>query len=134
MKYSEKLSNTIHILIFIYLEHNRKLSSTNIAESIKTNPAYIRQLMAALKTAGLILNTQGHANATFVKSPGKITMYDIYRAVEGGKPLLHLDTGTNPACGIGINIQLSIADFYDEIQEMVNEKMKSITLEDIMKE
>lgn len=61
-------------------------------------------------------------------------MYDIYRAVEGGKPLLYLDTDTNPACGIGVNIQLSIADFYDEIQEMVNEKMKSITLEDIMKE
>ena len=35
-------------------------------------------------------------------------MYDIYRAVEGDKPLLHLDTDTNPDCGIGINIQFAL--------------------------
>lgn len=56
----------------------------------------------------------------------------IYRAVEGDKPLLHLDTDTNPDCGIGINIQFAIGDFYHEIQNMVDEKMKSITLQDII--
>ena len=50
----------------------------------------------------------------------------------GDKPLLHLDTDTNPDCGIGINIQFAIGDFYHEIQNMVDEKMKSITLQDII--
>ena len=59
-------------------------------------------------------------------------LYDIYRAVEGDKPLLHLDTDTNPDCGIGINIQFAIGDFYHEIQNMIDEKMKSITLQDII--
>ena len=49
MKYSTKLSDTIHILIFIALGDDEQLSSTKIAESIKTNPAYVRQLMATLK-------------------------------------------------------------------------------------
>lgn len=132
MKYSTKLSNTIHILIFIHLSYDSSLSSTKIAESIKTNPAYVRQLMAKLKAHGIISNTQGHANASLTKSPPKITMLDIYRAVEGNKPLLHLDTDTNPDCGVGINIQLSIADFYNEIQTMVEEKMNQITLQDII--
>ena len=61
MKYSTKLSDTIHILIFIALGDEEQLSSTKIAESIKTNPAYVRQLMAALKNAGIVVNTQGHA-------------------------------------------------------------------------
>ena len=132
MKYSTKLSDTIHILIFIALGDDEQLSSTKIAESIKTNPAYIRQLMATLKNAGIVVNTQGHANAALAKSADKINMYDIYRAVEGDKPLLHLDTDTNPDCGIGINIQFAIGDFYHEIQNMVDEKMKSITLQDII--
>ena len=89
-------------------------------------------LMATLKNAGIVVNTQGHANAALAKSADKINMYDIYRAVEGDKPLLHLDTDTNPDCGIGINIQFAIGDFYHEIQNMVNEKMKSITLQDII--
>ena len=85
MKYSTKLSDTIHILIFIALGNGEQLSSTKIAESIKTNPAYVRQLMAALKNAGIVVNTQGHANAALAKSADKINMYDIYRAVEIGR-------------------------------------------------
>ena len=59
-------------------------------------------------------------------------MLDIYRAVEGEKPLLHLDTHTNPECGVGIYIQLSLQDFFDQIQEKAEEEMKSITLQDIL--
>ena len=46
MKYSTKLSDTIHILIFIALGDDEQLSSTKIAESIKTNPAYVRLVKA----------------------------------------------------------------------------------------
>lgn len=38
MKYSTKLSDTIHILIFIALGDDEQLSSTKIAESIKNKP------------------------------------------------------------------------------------------------
>ena len=44
-------------------EEKEHLTSAQIAKSVKTNPAYIRQLMAVLKNASLISNTQGQANA-----------------------------------------------------------------------
>ena len=53
--------------------------------------------------------------------------------MEGEKPLLHLDTHTNPDCGVGINIQLSLQGFYNEIQKNTEEKMNTITLQDIIK-
>ena len=56
--------------------------------------------MAALKNASLISNTQGQANACLTKPADEITMLDVYRAVEGEKPLLHLDIDTNPECGV----------------------------------
>lgn len=59
-------------------------------------------------------------------------MLDVYRAVEGEKPLLHLDIHTNPECGVGVNIQLSIGDFYRDIQEVAEKKMNEITLWDII--
>ena len=52
MKYSRKLSDTLHILAFLCLDEEQKLTSAKIAESVKTNPAYIRQLMSVLKNAG----------------------------------------------------------------------------------
>ena len=48
------------------------------------------------------------------------------------KPLLHLDTHTNPECGVGINIQLALQDFYREIQKTAEKKMQEITLQDIV--
>ena len=88
--------------------------------------------MAALKNAGLISNTQGQANACLTKPADEITMLDVYRAVEGEKPLLHLDIDINPECGVGINVQLAIGDFYEEIQEAAEQKMREITLQDII--
>ncbi|HIZ08740.1 MAG TPA: Rrf2 family transcriptional regulator [Candidatus Eubacterium avistercoris] len=132
MKYSTKLSDTIHLLIFLYLGEGQKMTSARIAESVKTNPAYIRQLMSALKNAGLISSTQGQAKTSLTKDPRQITMLDVYRAVEGGKPLLHLDIHTNPQCGVGVNIQLSIGDFYKDIQQVAEKKMNEITLWDII--
>ena len=132
MKYSRKLSDTIHTLAFVCLGEKEHLTSARIAESVKTNPAYIRQLMAALKNAGLISNTQGQANACLTKPADEITMLDIYRAVEGEKPLLHLDTHTNPECGVGVNIQLALQDYFDQIQQKAEKEMESITLQDIL--
>ena len=74
----------------------------------------------------------GHAHPSLSKPAEQITLLDIYKAVEGDKPLLHLDTHTNPQCGVGINIQLSLQGFYNEIQKDAEEKMNTITLQDII--
>lgn len=133
MKYSTKLSDTIHLLAFLCLAEGERMTSARIAESVKTNPAYIRQLMSALKKGGLISSDRGQANAALTRTAGQITMLDIYRAVEGEKPLLHLDIHTNPECGVGINIQLAIGDFYRDVQDAAERKMQEITLEDIIR-
>lgn len=133
MKYSTRLSDTLHILVFISsVEDKKMLTSTKIAESVKTNPAYIRQLMAGLKKAGIISNSRGQAQPSLTRSPKQITMLDVYRAVEGSKPLLHLDIDTNPECGLAVNVQFAIADYYQEIQKTAEQKMAEITLFDII--
>lgn len=132
MKYSTRLSDALHILAFLSMGANQRLTSARIAESVKTNPAYIRQLMAALKSAGIITSTQGQANAELSRNPEEITVLEVYRAVEGNKPLLHWDIDTNPECGVGIYVQLSIADFYQQIQRAAEHEMQAITLQAIL--
>lgn len=132
MKYSTKLSDALHVLAFLNLGAGQRLTSARIAESVKTNPSYIRQLLAALKRAGLVDSTQGQANPSLTRAPASITVQEVYRAVEGDKPLLHWDVNTNPACGVGVYVQQSIADFYSEIQIAAEEKMQVITLQDIL--
>lgn len=132
MKYSTKLSDAVHIMAFIAIHQEYDLSSTVIADSIQTNPAFVRQIMMKLKKAGLMSSVNGHAKPSLAKPTDNITLLDIYKAVEGNKPLLHLDTHTNPECGVGINIQLALQDFYNEIQKQTENHMSSISLQDII--
>ena len=55
-------------------------------------------------------------------------MLDVYRAVEGVKPLLHLDTHTNPACGVGMNAQFIIGESFAEVQSAAEGAMAGISL------
>lgn len=132
MKYPTKLSDAVHILAFIALHPNCSLTSEKIAESVQTNAGYVRQLMSALRRGGLLLSVKGHPRPSLAKTPGQVTLLDVYRAVEGGKPLLHQDTHTNPACGVGMNIQLVLRDCYDLVQQQAEEAMRSITLQEIL--
>ena len=132
MKYSVKVSHAVHILVFIYTAEGIPLSSNKIAESIHTNPGCVRQMMSLLRNAGLLKSVTGHPKPELAKAPEEISLLDIYKAVEGNKPLLHLDTHTNPECGIGVNIQFALQDFYDKVQREAEESMAAIKLSDII--
>lgn len=132
MKYSTKLSDAIHLLAFIYINPKDDLSSSTIAVSIRTSPSYVRQFMMSLRKAGLLHSSQGQATPTLAKAPEDITLFDVYKAIEGDKPLLHLDTNINPKCNVGINIHYSLRDYYNRIQKAAEAEMKQITLKNII--
>lgn len=132
MGYSTRLSDAVHIMVFIHINEGLGLTSAKIAESIRTNPAFVRKMMSELKAAGLITNVRGHPMPSLSRNPSDISLLDVYRAVEGDKPLLHLDTHTNPECGDGVRIQLSLKDFYDRIQESMESELAGISLEDVI--
>lgn len=132
MKYSTRLSDAVHILVLISENKDGTLSSSDIAASVYTNPSYVRQLMSSLRNSGIISSVRGLATPTLVKEASCVTLLDIYKAVEGDKPLLHLDTHTNPECGVGMNIQFALAGYYDRVQQDAEHSMQGISLQDII--
>lgn len=133
MAYSTKLSDALHMLVFIETGQGADLSSDAIAKSLVCNPSSVRQMMARLKRAGLLRSTVGHARPRLARDARDITMLDVYRAVEGDKPLLHLDTHTNPQCGVGVNVQVVIGELFSDVQEAAESAMAAITLDEIVK-
>ena len=134
MKYSTRLADAIHILVYIGVFPEQPITSSDIANSIQTNPAYVRTIMASLKSAKLIDGTQGKACPTLSKAPNEISLLDVYKAIEGDKPLLHLDTHVNPECTVGIYVQEAISDCYEEVQAAAESRMQQISLQDIIEQ
>lgn len=133
MKKSVRLSNAVHLMTLIALNPFDNLSSQRIAKSINTNPSFIRQIMGQLKTAGLLTSVKGHAEPKLTKAPDQISLCDIYKAVDDTR-LLNIDTQIDPSCCPGQNIQLSLATYYDQIQETAEQQMQAIKLADIIEQ
>lgn len=131
MKKSVRLSNAVHLMTLIALNPFDNLSSQRLAKSINTNPSFIRQIMSQLRQADLLTSIKGHVEPKLTKDPAQISLYDIYKAVDDTR-LLNIDTQIDPSCGPGQNIQLSLADYYDQIQAQAEQQMHSIKLADIL--
>ena len=134
MAYSTRLSDALHLLVFVATEQGGDLSSEAIGRSLATNPSSVRQLMGRLRRAGLISSVTGHARPELARAAEGISMLDVYRAVEGTKPLLHLDTHTNPACGVGVNAQLVIGERFADVQQAAEGAMAGISLAQIIRQ
>lgn len=107
-------------------------SSKAIANSVEANPSVIRNLMSDLKKANLITSHQGVAQPKLYKMPSEISIFDIYQAINTNHHLLHIDHKTNPKCIVGKNIQASLKEFYKDIEKSAEDKMKQISLQDII--
>ena len=134
MKYPTRLSDAVHILAFIALYPDCDLTSDKLAESIQTNPAYVRQLMSALRKGGLLVSVKGHPRPALAREPEKITLPDAYRPVERDNPLLPPDLHTHPSCAVGVTIQLQLRAFSLDIQKTAEQRMQEITLKDVLEQ
>ncbi|WP_054671817.1 Rrf2 family transcriptional regulator [Lentilactobacillus senioris] len=133
MKLSTRFSDAIHILAYLKIYQNTKLSSEEIAASVVTSPVVIRRLMSKLKAAGLIKTISGTPAPILTKSTDQITLLDIYMAVEGDTELFSIDRQTNPPdCIVGGNIQQVLTQYYDEVQAATQQKLESITLTQVI--
>lgn len=136
MQISSRFTIALHIFACVeYFKDKEKITSDFLSGSIRSNPVIIRNILSQLKKAGLINVVRGTGGIEILKDPSEITFYDIYKAVEAVKEegLFHFHEEPNPACPVGKNIHGILDIKLGEIQEAMENKMKSYTLLDIEK-
>lgn len=135
MAYSVRLSNAIHVLVSITRAGHRgeAISSGEIAKRLKANPSQVRQMMGKLRKAGLISTSRGSLDTHMAREPWDISLLDIYRAVEGDVPLLHMskDIDDSP---VSEDVQTAIGHAFDRVTWAADNEMSAIKLEDIMRD
>ncbi|GAA3413570.1 Rrf2 family transcriptional regulator [Paenibacillus hodogayensis] len=134
-KISSRFSMAVHILSMITLD---PLYSTGdrIARSINSNPVVIRRIMAQLKKAGYIETKSGVAGASLRVSPERLTLLDIYRAVESveGNQLFNFHKDPDPNCSVGMNIESVLVPQLTHAQMAMEHELASVTLAQIVEQ
>ncbi len=135
MQISSRFTIAVHILIAIETFKNEmKMTSEILASSVNVNPTVIRRILQQLKAADIVTVKRGSGGADIERPLTDITLYDVYRAiepVENGQ-LFHFHEEPNELCPVGRNVHKIMDHRLVEIQKAMEDKMKSMTIADIM--
>mgnify|MGYP001852814468 FL=1 len=135
MQISMKCSVAVHCLIFIHEAKGvARVTSTLLAESTGCNPVVIRNILSALKKAGLITVHRGTGGAELCADPAQITLYQIYSALEpeGVTSLIGIHPCQGRPCPVAQNIRQVLQNPYHKIEDAVRAAMESITLQSML--
>lgn len=131
MQISMKCSVAVHCLLFIWEARGKaRVTSTLLAQSTGCHPVVIRNILSALKKAGLITVPRGQGGAELCRPPEQITLHEIYTALEpkGLSSLIGIHPCDSRACPVAQNIRRVLRQPYHQIEDAVATTMDRITL------
>ena len=135
MQISIKCSVAVHCLIFIHEAKGiAKVTSNLLAQSTGSNPVVIRNILSAVKKAGLITVPRGTGGAELCADPSQITLYQIYSALEpeGVTSIIGIHPCEGRSCPVAQNIRKVLQIPYRKIEDAVQKTMESITLQSMI--
>lgn len=134
MKLSTKLSIALHCLVFILEYQNlTKVTSELLGKSTGCNAAAVRNILGVLQKAGFIYISRGIGGAHLSCDPKKLTVWQIYEALEskGLSSFIGIHTKPFEGCPVGNNIREVLKEPYDRIGNAMMDTMKTITIYDL---
>ncbi|AVQ33667.1 Rrf2 family transcriptional regulator [Staphylococcus muscae] len=128
-----KFTVALHILAMIS-ESEETLSSQTLAESVGTNPSYIRKVIVLLKNAALIQSQQGRSGYQLSKSPEQMSLLEIYFATQeiNKITLFEIPQNINQNCPVGQHMEGAIKPIFSNIEQQLEEELSRQTLDDVI--
>ncbi len=127
----------LHILTWMALASQQQdnITSDQIAVSVNTNPVFIRRILSVLRKANLVNVQRGNgAGWTLARPPERISLLEVYQAVEQ-PPLFELHhTLPNQECVIGKGIQPALTRFYSDAEAAMKQQFAQVTVADVLDE
>ena len=138
MQIGSRFTIGVHIITAIdYFKDMDRVNSEFLAGSIGVNPVIVRTVISQLREAGIVQTQRGSSGAELTKKLDEITLYDIYKAVgsvDTEEGLFHFHEQPNPDCPVGRNIHRVLDQRLIDVQRAMEEKLRSTTLADIVKD
>jgi Rrf2 family protein len=123
----------VHVLTVLTYEQGDCVTSTTLARSVNTNPVIVRRLLLALQRARLVETRKGAGSGSRLsRSPGRINLQEVYRAMEGHKLFAMTRRRPNRACPVGHCIQAALEDIFVSAQECLERDLARTTLADLV--
>jgi len=133
MRTSCRFAVAVHVLAVLAYKQGEAVTSALLATSVNTNPVVIRRLLLMLQAAGFIETRQGAgAGSRLCRAPGRITLAEVYQAVETEEPFTSHSKRPNQACPVGNCIQAALEKIFVAAEAALQQELAKTTLADIL--
>jgi Rrf2 family protein len=138
MAANSRLTIAVHALAWLALAQRRgleRLTSEQVAASVNTNPVVIRRSLGELGRAGLVRAWRGAgAGWSLLRPPERITLLDVYEAVERD-PLFALHhSEPNLECPVGHGIRPALSGVYGAVEADLRRALARTSVADVLEE
>ncbi len=135
MAASTRFCVAVHILASLALQRGKPVASEEIAASVGTNPAVVRRLLSDLASAGLTQSQLGKGGgAMLAKAPKKISLLEIYRAMDEPAIVAPPRSMPNQTCLVGRNVQPALRRVTEAAEAAFFATLAGASLKQIVKD
>ena len=118
----------------VLANHREGVPSAYIASSVNTHAVFLRRILRDLVDAGLVVAREGRSGGYRLARPAaRITLADVYRAIEPSGPVAPSPAEPNPRCPVGAGMRVAFADVADVAARGLLEALRSRSVEDLVK-
>ena len=133
MAANSKFAVAVHALAVIAHHADERHTSRAIAGSISTNPVVIRRLLAQLARAGIVESSHGAKGGFRLAKPAaKVSLLDVYKAVEDCGSLFALHEKKNEKCPVACRMAAILQGVFTRVESKIVPELKRTTLADIV--
>ena len=122
-----------HVMTVLAVHRDQgRVTSAQIARSINTNPAFLRTLLGQLREAGLIDISLGKGGgARLARAASRVTLADVYRAVEKRPAIQMHRCAPNKTCVVGRNILPLLDEVVADVETAALRRLAGTTVADL---
>ncbi|KZK97339.1 MULTISPECIES: Rrf2 family transcriptional regulator [unclassified Pseudovibrio] len=131
MNRDTRLSGVLHVLL--HLDHARKpLTSSELAKTMRTNPAVFRRMMAGLRSAGYVRSENGPGGGwSLEKALSEITLLDVYNAL-GQSSVFSFGLRNEPSnCKVERAVNRALLSTMMEAESLLLNRFHDLALDEI---
>jgi Rrf2 family protein len=118
-----------HIMAALGHAAGKEVNSAEIAGSVNTSSSFVRRILAKLSKAGLVKTATGKGGSCWLARPARrISLLDIYRAVEAPKAFAIHQYPAEKQCPVSCGIKLALSRVLAETQKAIEGSLKRKSL------
>jgi DNA-binding IscR family transcriptional regulator len=130
---SSRFTVAVHILTLLAHEEGKATTSDYIAGSVNTNPVVVRRTLGLLAKAKLVMAVEGAGGGNLLaRRADRITLADVFHAVEQGELFSLPRSRPNPLCPVGRSVQGVIGQHAADFEKAMDRQMRGVTIADML--